>query len=375
AARGTRRERVLAAGIALYMLYVVRIGGDFMSGRFLSAPLFASACLLAHQIPRAAPRSTAWVGVGALVMSLFGTFPVVLSHPDYELHQEVVFGRDGIADERKFYYSGAGLSHMSWNLDDWPSFSWAMAGRALRARDEDLVIQHGNIGFRGYFAGPRVFFVDEFGLTDALIARLPAMYRKEWRIGHFDRKLPPGYVETLEAGGSNRITDPRIAELYNHMHRITREPLWGAERWRSIWMLNTGRLDHLVPDATYRFAGAARVSHERVRTPKEPGDPWDKDTVKFADRGVCVRLAQPARAASLTIAADANDTLVVFLAGGGRTLGRLQRDGTLRPGMAVDKLPVHTGEEPVDEVCVFPLFGDGKYSLGYLELEGAGVAN
>jgi len=351
------------------MLYVVRGGGDFMSGRFRSAPLCAGAGLLAHHIPSEAPRSTVWAGAGALAVSLLGTFPVVLAHPDYELHQEVIFGRDGIADERKFYYSGAGLLNMTRRPSDWPSFSWAREGRRLRAQNEDLVIRHGNIGFRGYFAGPRVFFVDEFGLTDALIARLPSMYRKGWRIGHFHRKIPPGYIETIEAGGANRITDPQLAELYDHIHRVTREPLWTPERWRSIWLLNTGGLDHLVPTATYRFAGAMKITQARVSTPRKAGDPWDKGTVKFHDGGVCVALTEPTAASTLTFAADSNDVLEVFLVSEGRTVGRVRRRGRMRPGLSVDELSVDTGGALIDEVCVFPRIGDGKYSLGYLALE------
>ena len=41
--RRTWRQAAVAVGIAFYLLYVVRIGGDFMAGRFLSAPLLASA--------------------------------------------------------------------------------------------------------------------------------------------------------------------------------------------------------------------------------------------------------------------------------------------------------------------------------------------
>ena len=36
----------VALGIVLYLLYVVRIGGDFMSGRFLTLPLLAAVGLL-----------------------------------------------------------------------------------------------------------------------------------------------------------------------------------------------------------------------------------------------------------------------------------------------------------------------------------------
>ena len=48
-----RRATVpVAAGIVLYLLYVVKIGGDFMSGRFLTDPMFAATILLIVFLPR-----------------------------------------------------------------------------------------------------------------------------------------------------------------------------------------------------------------------------------------------------------------------------------------------------------------------------------
>jgi arabinofuranosyltransferase len=40
AVRRDLQARAVAAGIALYVLYIISIGGDFMSGRFFAAPLF-----------------------------------------------------------------------------------------------------------------------------------------------------------------------------------------------------------------------------------------------------------------------------------------------------------------------------------------------
>src|SRR5262249_14549278 len=48
AVRGGRAARALAAGIALHLAYVVSIGGDFMTGRFLTPALALSAVLLAE---------------------------------------------------------------------------------------------------------------------------------------------------------------------------------------------------------------------------------------------------------------------------------------------------------------------------------------
>jgi len=40
------RRAPLAVGIFLYLLYLIRIGGDYMSGPFLSVPFFCAVLLL-----------------------------------------------------------------------------------------------------------------------------------------------------------------------------------------------------------------------------------------------------------------------------------------------------------------------------------------
>ena len=59
------RRVCVAAGIALYLLYVVRIGGDFMSGRYLTAPLLAAVGVLVS-VPWSADR--AWAAAAAVVL-------------------------------------------------------------------------------------------------------------------------------------------------------------------------------------------------------------------------------------------------------------------------------------------------------------------
>ena len=53
--RGQTRERLLALGSLLYLAYVLSIGGDFMSGRFLTASLLVSALLLMRLLANLAP--------------------------------------------------------------------------------------------------------------------------------------------------------------------------------------------------------------------------------------------------------------------------------------------------------------------------------
>ena len=52
---GQVMSTAFAAGLLLYIVYIARIGGDFMSGRFLAAPFFMAVLFLVHQ------RFTKWV--------------------------------------------------------------------------------------------------------------------------------------------------------------------------------------------------------------------------------------------------------------------------------------------------------------------------
>ncbi|MCA8973160.1 MAG: hypothetical protein KDC98_00490, partial [Planctomycetes bacterium] len=50
----------LAAGVTLHLVYVIKIGGDFMSGRFLTAPFFVSVLLLATTSFEGGSRAVHW---------------------------------------------------------------------------------------------------------------------------------------------------------------------------------------------------------------------------------------------------------------------------------------------------------------------------
>ena len=63
AALSTRKVRIIAmvAAALLYLAYVVWIGGDFMGGRFLAAPLFC--IVVAVAASGMIPNNRAGVGV------------------------------------------------------------------------------------------------------------------------------------------------------------------------------------------------------------------------------------------------------------------------------------------------------------------------
>jgi arabinofuranosyltransferase len=93
--------------------------------------------------------------------------------------------------------------------------------------------------------GREVHLIDRLALCDPLLARLPARREDDWRIAHYERVLPAGYVETFESG-QNQLEDPNLALYYDKLRLIIRGDMWSAQRWQAIWKINTGQYDALL---------------------------------------------------------------------------------------------------------------------------------
>jgi arabinofuranosyltransferase len=245
---------MVALGQCLYLGYTVWVGGDFMSGRFLTAPLFVGVAQLASMAV-ALPRP-ARVGLIAatLVLGLLATSPTLLS--------DGTFGRGkayeefhGVTDERLYYYPRTGLLRSGRAFTP-PDLIDADLVHQMLAAGQRLATRE-MVGMFGFAAGPDLYVVDRFSLGEPLTARLPVT--DPWRIGHFQRALPDGLIQTLRTG-TNQFMDPGLAAYYDALSLITRGPLLSGRRLRAILAMNLGRDDHLL-DA-YR-AG--------LREPRPPG--------------------------------------------------------------------------------------------------------
>jgi hypothetical protein len=122
---------------------------------------------------------------------------------------------------------------------------WARMGRDLRATGRERVLDWGAIGMVGYFGGPAIHIVDPPALGDPLLARLPA--KLPWYPGHFDRRLPPGYFESLQQD-QNRLAHPGARQYFEHLRMIVRGPIWSRERFVRIVNMNSGRYESLLSD-------------------------------------------------------------------------------------------------------------------------------
>lgn len=232
-------------GVLLYLLYILRIGGDFMSGRFLTAPFLVSVVWLTSSGLDAAEARRRWNVALAGAFAVLGIgFLSVRSSREHRTR----WGADGISDERVWYHGKTGLTK-NWNQRTYESYALYTRGLAVRNGPKHTVTEW-NVGFFGYAAGPKVHVIDVLALTEPLLARIP--FSKNFRIGHFPRKIPKGYLETVR-DGKNQIVNPCLHRYYDKLSVAIHGPLFTVERFKTIWALNTGRYDDLVrkpcPDA------------------------------------------------------------------------------------------------------------------------------
>jgi len=130
-----------------------------------------------------------------------------------------------------------------------------------------LVVDLFSIGFCGYYAGPNVFIIDTLGLGDALMARIPPGYTMNWRVGHFERVIPSGYVEAIYDNDANKIEDDQTKQYVEHLWLITRGKLFSPERWEAIWRMNTGQYGILLDQEQYHFPILQKISAQEVSVP------------------------------------------------------------------------------------------------------------
>ena len=229
-----------ALGMMLYLLYVERIGGDFMSGRFFSAPFLVSVVFLAgeglaHVSPRASIALVAFTSVLGLAF-----VPGLFVKEKRER-----WGKNGIANERLWY---GVVTRLTLNLRE-PTYRqqtfFKQGDRAGRNRQRVAV--EGSIGMFGFAAGPGVHVIDTNALTDPLLSRIPFSAGWHFRIGHFHRTVPAGYERTIR-DGQNELVDPCLHDYYDLLSPVIHGPIFTAARFRAIASLNSGRYQHLVTE-------------------------------------------------------------------------------------------------------------------------------
>ena len=358
------RDVAFGAGAVLYVVYTVRVGGDFMSGRFYTAPFLVGLLLLVRTLERGDPRFQPQVtdarGVLArlplvLVLALPGNFVGFLDKPGPLTWDEMV--RHGIADERAYWAPHHGM---------WAALRGEAAAQKSLARRERLPGVHlrGDIGFPGIAAGPQTHVVDVLALSDPLLARLPT--HNEWRIGHYGRVIPLGYVESLETG-QNLLVDRDLGALMDRLWVVTRGPIWSRERLAEVWRFNTGAYRHLVDRRFYRFPPVEEVP-VGVLGDAAPGARWDASGTRPLYRyGTVFRLPEARRGASFVAVVACGNTYAFQLASGpehhGEVLAKTRKCKRRTLTRVEVDVPARAAERGWDRILVKPIEETGESSI------------
>jgi arabinofuranosyltransferase len=363
------RSRVaiaVAIGLVLHVLYIVSIGGDFMSGRFLVLP-FVAAVVVVTRLVALEPRRwlPAYVVLGV----------VAFATPQWPLTSDSRVGgidskRGGIVDERAVYFPTRSLlraERQTFNSPEWPSYDGA-------AHKIDVLDTCGLMGWAGMEWGPYTHLLDECALADPLLARLPSVWNESWRIGHFRRMIPHGYRESLQQD-ANLLADPGLRTFYDEIRAITRGPVWSAERFRRIGRVNRGVYAHLVNRPFYRFGGEL-VTLEALSHPKADGTPADapgNQPIKIELAVTCE--VRPGRR-YLELSADSDDVYRLSFVKNNAVVSSAQvgpvPEYRRKPGLVsyVVDVPNRARVSGFDTIVILPGGGDGTFAIGHLLLDG-----
>lgn len=230
--RRETRAALLCLGIALQMLYLVKVGGDYMYGRFLVTPLLVVYALANLAPPHRTPFIT------AAFLTMMGAAGLIATTP---MLRPILNFKTGLADERSYY----ARTNRFWvrlrgdAADPFKTYPWINQKDDYRDTPSQRHISvRFNIGMSGY-RDLDTYIVDRMALSDAFLAQHP-MVDAHWRIGHFIRAVPSDYIQSV-VQNRNLMTDAHDRAVLDDVWLASRGELWTAQRWAAIWRLNTGQ--------------------------------------------------------------------------------------------------------------------------------------
>ena len=229
--------RLFSIGICIYLAYVVNIGGDFMSGRFFTAPFIVAILVL---IQSNYFDNHKFLYILLLLISTLNIHSTLLSPAKLipKWHE------NGIADERSFFYNDHSLRAFGSQL--LKRKNWKYNGIS------EVKVTCGLMGFSSIDSGPGMHYIDSCALADPLLSKIPPLYHHPyWRIGHYVRQLPTNYERSVR-DGHNLLVDSRIKNYYEEIRLIVKGDLFSPQRLLAILRLNIGLIP--LPDFDlYKF--------------------------------------------------------------------------------------------------------------------------
>ena len=246
-------------GILLYLIYIIYIGGDFMSGRFFSLPFITAIAILVSSITFNGYYYKLFLSIIFVLYLILYPYTPVKTGIDYADKTFNFLDENGISDERGYYYQNTSL----WKaINGYKIPQHQMIDVAQRQIEmKEKVFLAGAIGFLGYYAGPSLYVIDVYALSDAFLSKLPVVKydliygrayekkfnrkpNKNWRIGHFLRPLPEGFTLS-KIKNDCLIKDSLLNEFYKKIYIITQSSIFSFERFNEIIKMNLGLYDKL----------------------------------------------------------------------------------------------------------------------------------
>lgn len=288
-------------GLAAYLGYVAVIGADFMAGRFYSY-VFIVAVLLLCQLLQRSGQPWRFKTLAAGLALYAALWPYAPFRTDAVYEEKWRWDEtNGVADERGVYYLASSLLRMEQNQGI-IYYYWSVKGIEFGVSDEDVTRMDG-IGYFGFYAGPHKHIIDIYGLSDALIARLPPTLdqRVAFRPGHIMRKIPAGYDQTC-ASGRNELLHPGVRDYYELVRAVTRGELFSLARAKAIWTLTFDRKKYHFEPRALDLAAA------QLDQPKPDGYPTDgPGALRFNDDGLILHMGGVRQASGVRVSLGVND--------------------------------------------------------------------
>jgi arabinofuranosyltransferase len=269
-------QRAFALGAVLYCLYLCKIGGDYLAGRFLSFPFLVAALLAADWVQSLkVPRAAAWTALATTAAYLWLIPATPLLTPwtygrDINTMERVmarlneVVITTGALDARAVSYSTtlAAWWHNEQRAPGLLEFFRRDGEQHLHSTSDKVVVIRGAVGITGYYAGLNVHIIDFYATADPFLSQLPAVYRLT--CGHFEREVVAGYVDHLRYRAIP-IRDPRLNQYYQQIEQLTQgRDLFSLPRLKTIVAFNLGRYGPLLDAYRHDVAGRPRVSLQQT---------------------------------------------------------------------------------------------------------------
>ena len=355
-------------GTYLYCFYIIWVGGDYLSYRFWSIPLFTSAVTGALWMERITPTSPV-----VLQRRFFGVIFTMLLMGKLGITQIIREVKPDIADDRvNTFFRSLQLPnyiHNGFNV----KVPWRDIGTALREQGEAseklLIVQHSVVGLIGYYAGPKVHILDINALTEPLLARLPS--KPGMRIGHFSRDLPSGYLEWIR-GERTALLSPSLRAYLTIQERIIRKPIFSWQRLRELVPFALGYYDRELRKHVMNKSSDIAVSLSAVQQLTNAGSNWNdyRNIIIPPEHKLVVLVSDALMAKFIEVAVDCNDLYDVTL----HLEGTAEVSFTTPPGVCDGMnlhrfaIPVHVRNKLLRHIVIRPHAGDLLYSVGHVLL-------